>query len=275
MFGFPFKIPLLLKTNRTLPDLGELLSLKQLVNIAENIKRVYPLGAKIYIFTEGGFGKFVGVSKRNTKNYQKFLVFLSKKMGFDQYLEFRELSEMEKDKNFKKFFQKNLKELKRKFQEKDKEFIRKYQGAKDSIFRIINPQENNENILMEVYNQSLKDSQISPQARKVRERIRKKLPEAIISYFAYLKTRDDLNFLEKVVPHFIPLSVSPKPNRLGIIPIERSINKLPYHSVPVFWKKKKKFSLEYLIDIKRSKENYIAVYLKEDRENCPFYYKVV
>lgn len=273
LLGFPFKMPLLLKTNRSLPDMGEVLSLKQLMDIAEDIKNIYSPGVVINVFTEGGFGKFVGVSKKKVEDYKKFLILIARRMGFNQYIKIKDLTEMEKYKSFKMVFRDNLKKMEKSFRLEDKDFMKKYNGAKDSIFRIVNPREKDELVLMEVYDESLSDSEISERARMVRKRISDSLPKAIIRYFAYLKTRDDLNFLEKRVPHFIPLSVSPKPNRLGILPIDKSINKLPYHSVPVYWTKKRRFSMEYLIDIKRSDINYTAVYLNGDWENLPFYYE--
>lgn len=272
ILGFPFKVPVFLKTNRTFPDMGEVLILLRLKTIIENIKKIYSPGAVIYIFTEGGLGPFCGVNKEDYEGYEKFLIQLSKDLNFNEVLKIEPLSNMEKISGFRSFFLKRLKENRKLFKEKNKAFLVKYKGAFPSIFKIINTKMYDEIFLMDVYNEKLKNNEISEQAMKIRKHIEAKSDECICNYFAYLKARDDINYLEKIVPNYIPLSVSPKPKRLGILPINKECNILPYHGVPVL--NKDSWTIEYLIDIRRSKEQYIKMFLKNDKEKKPFYYEI-
>lgn len=275
LLGFPFKIPVPLKTNRAYPDMGEVLILLQLSRIVQTIKKIYDPGAEIIIFTEGGLGRFVGVSKKEAYNYKKFLSFLNEKLGFSKSIIIRELSGMEKYKNFESTYKRNVSQLKNKFKSKDPEILKKYAGAASSISRIVNTKKIGEKVLMDVYNKSISDKEASKKVIQVRNYIERKLPASVFGYFAYLKTRDDLDYLSKKVPHYLALSVSPKKGRLGIIPVNTRCDKLPYHAVPIFIPKEKIFYLDYLVDIKHGNNKYIAVNLGEDKEKLPFYYILV
>lgn len=272
LLGFPFKIPVLLKTNRILPDMGEVLFLYRLYKIAEFLNKIYPFGVKIYIFGEGGFAPFVDVLPQEAQKYFDFLVFLNKKLNFDKILKIYPLSEMEKEPDFEKFFEENIKKLELLYKQKDKDFLKKFKKVFKPIFRIVNSREYSLEVLMDVYNENLKFNDLSGEAKKIRKELFKKAQKAIFQYFAYLKTRDDLNYLEKKVPFHIPLTVSPKLNRLGIWPIRKNCWVLPYHGVPIFWEKENKWDLEYLIDLRRRNENITKVFLEGDREKKPFFY---
>ncbi len=273
ILGFPFKIPVALKTNRILPDLGEVLSLVRLKHIVEHINKIYPPGSIITIFTEGIFGKFVGVLKDEWVSYREFLKKLITILEFDSFLKISDLSEMEKSIiDFEIQYQEIIFSLKQLYQKNDPEFMTKYKGTYESIFRIVSSKMYDEEILMDVYNENLSDQEISSEALRIREDIRTRAYEAVFQYHAYLLLRDKINYLEKVVPGALQLSVSPKPKRLGIIPINKECYLLPYHGVPVYYPEKDIFLVEYLIDIKRSHFNYTLVYFDEDQEHKPFYY---
>ncbi len=108
--------------------------------------------------------------------------------------------------------------------------------------------------------------------KTIREDIRQRAHASIFQYYAYLRVRDDVQYLEKVVPRAVALSVSPEPNRLGVIPVNSECVRLPYHRVPVYDPLRGVFTIEYLIDLQRSPLSYSAVYFKKDKEEKPFYY---
>lgn len=275
LLGFPFKMPVSLKTDRTLPDMGEVLFLNRLFRIAEFIQEnIYSPGVKIYVFSEDCFAPFVDLPLKEAENYHRFLLFLNKKLGFDRFIQIVRLKEMEKDPLFQEVFEKNLQENLKLYEKKDKEFLKKYRQTLKPIFRLVNSREFPLEVLMDVYNDQLKIKELSLNARKIRKKLLKKAQQAIFSYFAYLKTRDDLRFLEKKAPFALPLTVSPKPYRLGIWPIRKNCWILPYHGVPVFYKKENFWDLRYLIDLRREKKPILKVFLKEDKEAKPFFYEI-
>lgn len=272
ILGFPFKIPVLLKTDRSFPDMGEVLSLKRLYDLCCLIEKIYSPGAKINIITEEVFGHFNNMSKEELKNYQKFLRFLVKKLDWDKKLFFTPLDEMENfTNNFEEKFQSKINELEQKFIKNDKKFMKKYNGAYNSLYHITNTKRLNLplNYLMDIYREKTFKKIVVERTKKLLGYYTHLM---LIKYLAYLELRDDINFIEKNFPDSLMLSVSPKPYRLGIHPVDKKIIRLPYHGVTVFDEKNKKFSIEYLIDLKRQKWVVEEVFLEEDRENKPFFY---
>lgn len=274
LLGFPFKMLVPLKTNRTLPDMGEVLVLTRLNTICALIKKEYEPGAVITLFTEGGLGKAASVPEKKWKAYDKRLRELVRVLGFDRNIKIRKLSDMEKIKGFSSIYKKTFKEFHRKLLEQSKDFMEKYDSVYLPIFRLINSNKYSIDTLMDVYNSQLKDTDLIPVAAKARKELQNRTRKAIVSYFSYLVTRDLLHFLEKTVPHHLALSVSPKPGRFGILPIDTKNTILPYHGVPV--QTKNGWRLEYLIDIMRDRRNnYIPVILRGDKDVTPFYYKKI
>lgn len=270
LLGFPFKAPLILKTIRTAPDMGDVLVLNQLKNFVLSIKEIYNKGAIIYVVTEGCFGRFTGIKIKNIKKYHQFLNEIINELDFENFIKIIPLDKLETYDDFKKIYKEQIINFKEKYLKKDDDFIKKYKNAFPSIFRIVNPDTRNILFLMDVYNRNLetKDKKINKKRKELQERTHK----AIIKYFSYLKTRDILNFLEKEVPNGLSLSVSPKPGRIGLLPINKEINKLPHHAMTVFYEKENKFLLHYYIDILRMNLKFQPVYLMDDVEKRPFFF---
>jgi len=273
ILGFPFKIPVPLKTNRVYPDMGEVLSLIRLHFIATEIQKIYSSGAIITIFTEGAFGRFTGVEDANWIAYRDFLKELIDMLCFERQLRIFDLSEMEKTiPDFSKHFQEKIRLLEEMHKQGDLKIREAYNGTLDAVLRIIAPRKNDTVLLMDVYNDHLPDDSVSETVKTIREDIRQRARASIFQYHAYLRVRDDVQYLEKVVPRAVALSVSPKPNRLGVIPVNSECVRLPYHGVPVYDPLRDVFTIEYLIDLQRSPLSYSAVYFKKDKEEKPFYY---
>jgi len=270
LLGFPFKVPLILKTIRVTPDMGDVLVINQLKNFIVAIKEVYSPGAIVYLVTEGCFGKFTGVRKKNIEKYHQFLKKIINKLDFESFLKIIPLDKLESYDDFKRIYKEQIINFNKKYIEENEDFINKYNQAFPSIFHIVNPKTKDLLLLIDVYNINLetKNKRINKKRKELQERTHK----AIINYFSYLKTRDILNFLEKEVSHALSLSVSPKPGRIGLLPINKEINKLPHHAMTVFYEKEKKFLLHYYIDILRMDLKFQPVYLINDMEKKPFFF---
>ncbi len=273
LLGFPFKMAVPLKTDRVLPDLGEMLSLRRLENIAAEIKKTYPPGGVITVFGEGAFAKTAGVPGADANAYFHYLEDLNRRMGLEGTVNLKELSGMESMvPDFEERYARKVEELKALYGAGDPGFMEKYQGTYPSVSRLVSTKDVPEGMLMDVYNDGLPDSALNNDARAVREDIKARAQEATFLYHAYLGLRDDLNFIDTEVPHALHLTVSPKPGRLGVIPVNEHSVRLPYHGVPVHDRAADSFSIEYLIDIKRRPRNYTPVHLEGDKDNKPFYY---
>lgn len=272
ILGFPFKIPVPLKTDRTLPDMGEMLAINRLDYIAELCNKEYAPGVKITIFSEGGFDKTVGVSNEKSVKYHNFLLKSTKAFSFEKNIDVLPLSDMEKNDNFEKLYEQKIADLKDLYDSNDEKYLEKYNGTQEAVYRIVNTVNYSQEVLMDVYNDNLSDNDVSDEVLRIRKDIEKRTHEAIFMYHAYLMVRDDLDYLEGVIPKALTLSVSPKPNRLGIFPINDKLKRLPYHSVPVFNVRKDEFTTEYLIDVKRDDAEFEKVFLEESEDKAPFYY---
>lgn len=275
ILGFPFKIPVPLKTNRTLPDLGELLSLHRLYRVGQLIQEIYEPGCKIVIYSEGAFASAVGVSEEHAEQYHVYLEYLIETFGYGEIVEVRRLSDMESTvDNFQDFYQEKVQELQSLYNKGDEEYLKKYQGTYDAVAKIVSTQGIDQDLLMDAYNPDLTDNDCREQVLSVRQDIRKRTHEAIFLYHAYLMTRDRIEFLETQTPNSLRMSVSPKPNRYGVQPINSSCNKLAYHSVPVVDRNTQEISQEYLVDILRDHEHkYVELMWGDDKESFPFAYE--
>lgn len=272
ILGFPFKVPLLLKTNRDLPDMGDVLALNRLNNMVELVKEIYPQGARIVIFTEGSFAGFSEHSPKVVAEYEDFLEEMVKQLGFTKNLKLFKLGKMEREPSFENLYLENIKHFRKLYEQKDEEYMKRFEGTISSIYRVIPPKVNNINLLCDIYNDNLAQKRLTNKIKKIRKSLKERSQETTMKYHAYLKTRDDLDFIQKTFPHSLPLSVSPKRGRIGLLPINENITKIPHHALTIYDAKKNKFDLVYYIDLLRDGSEYTPVYLAEDPEDKPFYY---
>lgn len=272
LLGFPFKVEVPLKTNRMLPDMGEVLVLNKLFFLTQCIASVYEPGAVIMLFTEEAFAPGVNVNITNAGKYAQFVKKMVEKLGYKKNIIVRHLSEVEKFKEFKMVYKKNQDLVRKAVQSKKGVLYEKYCKSSPVIFRIISTKNLNKSDLLAVYNS--KDMvDLSNAQKSIYKRISKSLPTTTIDYLAYIKTKDDLNFLVKKFGLQLPLSVSPKPGRLGLLPISEDIHILPYHGVPVRDSKSGKWDIRYLCEVEYDSKKYKKVYLKGDPDKTPFYYE--
>ncbi|MBX7145516.1 MAG: L-tyrosine/L-tryptophan isonitrile synthase family protein [Oligoflexia bacterium] len=260
IFGFPFKMPVPLKTDRVCPDAGELASLLRLEALIDFVQQVAELPATLTIFAEDGFAPFIGLEKERADEYYAMLEKLVAKLPLEIVRLIR-ISDMEKEVGFKDIFQKNLKANQDLQKAGDPDFYEKFEGARLSIYRLLNVRQYSEEILSQVYS-NLAPDKITQKAQRIRQDLERDQVNAICSYFAYLKTRDDLGFVEKICPGFLPLSVSPKSKRLGVFPVHKDCNILPYHGVPFL--NEGKLEVRYLWDLKRERRALFKVHLDSD-----------
>lgn len=273
ILGFPFKTPVALKTTRKLPDLGEVMALTRLEILAQLLEQISGVPTIIYAITEGVLSSFVG-NIVTTDVYPNTLKKFSEKLGYS-HLRFIPLKKMELCiEDFETEFDKKVKKMQNLYQRKDKEIVKKVKAAYPSILRIVDPESQDLIILMDVYNYSIPTKKLKPETARIRKHIEDAAIIATVKYFAYLQMRDEIGFLDKEFGDtYITLTVSPKPNRLGIIPVRRNITILPHHGVPFVNPVNKSFSIAYRIDVLRDGNNYAKVILSGDSDSEPFYYE--
>ncbi|MDO8659713.1 MAG: L-tyrosine/L-tryptophan isonitrile synthase family protein [Candidatus Parcubacteria bacterium] len=273
ILGFPFKVPMPLKTNRILPDMGEILGLSRLVAIVRLIRKIYPPSAQITIFTEESFAKFAGLSKFEAIQYQVHLIKLIKKLNYEKELKVVSLSRMEKLKEFKNLYVDLLSKNKKKLEKKEPKIIKAYKEAGPPIEKIINSRKYGNALLQDVFNLKLKNT--SKYVFEIRKNIQNMAKKAFVQYFSYIEVKNQLDFITKVMGFNLPLTVSPKKGRLGVIPVDKHIKILPYHGVTIYSPLKNKFDIIYLVDLENSLLKTRAIFLKGDKDSKPFYYELM
>ena len=271
--GFPFKIPMPLKTKRTLPDMGEVLALHRLFLITQLIAKIYKPGGVINIFTEGAFADFANISETEARAYDKQLQILIYKFGYNKTLKIIPLARMKKTANFKSVFSQIYQENLLKFKRHEKGIMRAYQEAGQPIEKIVNTRMYDTETLKDVFNPKFKGA--TSQVTKIRNDIQKRGQAAFIKYLYFIQTKNKINFVEKTIGPNLPLSVSPKRGRLGIFPIDKKIEILAFHGVPLHYARRNEFDIQYLVDLQAMPVKVRLLYLKGDPERSPFCYEII
>ncbi|MDP2789741.1 MAG: L-tyrosine/L-tryptophan isonitrile synthase family protein [bacterium] len=275
ILGFPFKTPVTLKTNRTLPDLGEVLMLQRLHIITNLVGKVYPKGCRLTVFTEGPFAPFAHVTPGEARRYQRSLQYLAKIFSLTDTLRIIDLGSSERRvPGFRKAFTQKCQEFAALHARKERDFMKKYSSAFSSVFHIVNVRNVPEGMVRAAYRAYDGQRPISREANKLLRRLTVQTTRALIQYFAYLRLRDEFRLIPRAVPHALPLTVSPKQGRLGVLPINRATQILPTHGVPVYDTKRKCFSIRYLDDLRWENRSISKIYVSGDAEKLPFYYRV-
>lgn len=274
ILGFPFKVPNPLKTSRTLPDLAELVALIRLEQIAQKVEELSQVPTVLHVVTEDAFARFTDVSKNSATAYAHYLPVMKEQLQLN-HLQFTSLGVMESYvENFEEIFSQNFHHMKKLYDQNDKEVTSKVAGAYPIILRIVKPKSTDIPFLMDVYNLSIPTDTLSKKQQDCRVQLEQDGLRSTLEYFSYLQTRDQLNFMEKEFgTNYIPLTVAPKPNRLGIIPINKDVHILPHQGVPVYNRKTNQFTILYYVDLLQHASQYSMVFLEGDKENMPFFYE--
>jgi len=262
ILGFPGKAPVPIKTRREMPDFGELTSLHRLYELTRHIRRTYAPGARITIITEGLLGTGIGLSMREAVAYEKYLQKLIKYLHWNGSLRTVPLGKMQKNPAYKKILRSEIRKFRDVFNKKDKQFLAKYTAAYASIFHLVSTRGNADQTVRDAYKAHPKTAQ----GKRLRTAIAHKAHKATIGYFATLSVRDKLKFLETTVPHFLALTVSPKPYRLSFQLVPATVTLLAHHGIP--------FGdiIQYRQELLTSQKPYIRVFLTKDTDREPFLY---
>jgi hypothetical protein len=271
--SFPFKIPMPLKTNRTLPDMGEVLALHRLAFIARLIKKLYKPGAIITVFTEGSFAPFAGVSHSYAQAYETQLRRMTKQFGYQDELQLIPVSKIETLPGFKGTYRSLLSRNRKGLFQKHSEIYRAYQETRRAMEKIVDTRMYDTDLLKDVFNPRIKN--VSVQVLKARTDIQKRARETFVQYLSYIQTKSKLGALDRLIGPNLPLTVSPKERRLGVIPVEKHVNILPIHGVPMYSPHKRRFDIAYLTDLKGSRVKLKAIFLRGDKDQHPFYYEII
>jgi hypothetical protein len=266
ILGFPYKMPVPLKTNRRLADFGEVASLAGLNEIGKAIARVYSPGVKIHVFTEGPFSQLNGMPRDLADQYFGSLQGMVDRFGLGEHIVLQDLSRIiDEQPDFDDAWKQVTEEIRQRRDRGDPKTLDAIRDALPVRFHnIANPGVGEDEIRRAYLNDE--------SAASLRASIQARAEEGVLRYRAFLEARDRISLLERYAPGALAMTVSPRPGRLGVRPLPAPADVLPYHGVPVWNPHQRILEIEYLWDLTRGNGRYERIYLAGDPEHKPFLY---
>jgi len=266
ILGFPFKMPVPLKTDRRAADFGEMVSLKRLNELGRAIAGVYAPGAVVHVFTEGPFHVLNGIERSWADGYFSSLQALVTRFGLGSNLALHDLNVVVDDTpGFAQVWHEVTEELRSRKDAKDPATLAALHDALPVRFHNI--------YVADVSIDDLRRAYLDDGSREaLRASIQKRAEEGVLGYRGFLEARDRVSLLEKHVPAGLGMTVSPRPGRLGVRPLPEPADKLPYHGVSVLSKDRRSLRIEYLWDLQQERGTYRKIVLNGDSDPAPFVY---
>lgn len=267
---FAFKIPNPLKTNNTLPDLGELAFLSQFYDITKVIKDVYSPGAKIIIYGESYvFNKVVGLTFKEADLYYRTISKWIVDLGWNNNLVLYDLKKLSKKiPDFNQEYKNNLNKLRNGLLEKKGSAFQEIENTVTTMCSSINVRRFDIETLAKIYG---KNNKFDKKILALRKKIFLKAVRNSLPYLAYHKTINTSQLSNILFPNSIKLSFTYGPKKISLYTINKESKLYPYHGVPVLGKKGKVI-IKYEFDVLRNKK--VATYYIAS-QNEPFFYKFI
>ncbi|TNM63560.1 L-tyrosine/L-tryptophan isonitrile synthase family protein [Aliirhizobium smilacinae] len=270
--AFAYKMPNPLKTNRMAPDIGEVLMLRRFKAVLDTIETIYAPGGRLTILEEGILGRCQGVDQASIDAYRRGTPACARIANLKEgQLDFHSLDDMvHQIPNFEArwlFEQERMREL---WQQDDPAVLDAYNvtfpNARTSVPMLDYPHA----VVAAAYDASQTDSAL----RYPRDYIDKIAHRKFFAYRSLLALRDATGFLHDLRPHALKLTVSPKPENLSVVPINRWSGILPYHGVPVLHADGR-WEILYLGSLGSAVGHVEALHLDGDEDAAPIAYRVV
>lgn len=266
ILGFPFKMPVPLKTDRKTADFGELVSLKRLNEIGRSIAGLYAPGARIHVFAEGPFHVLNGIDRGWANEYFASLEGLARQFDVDSNLVLHDLNVIvDQTPEFRSVWAQTTEDIRRRRDTGDSATLTAIRDALPVRFHnIANPGVEQDDLRRAYLNDGTRED--------LRQSITRRAEEGVLAYRGFLEARDRIALLERVVPGALAMTVSPRAGRLGVRPLPAPADKLPYHGVPVLSADRRELRIEYLWDLRNDGGDYTKVHLNGDLDQAPFLY---
>lgn len=266
ILGFPFKMPVPLKTNRRDADFGELVSLARLNEIARAVARVHAPGSRFHVFAEGPFHELNGISRRWADDYFASLQALATRFGIDTNLVLHDLNVVADElPGFRRLWQETTEDIRARRDAGDPKVLDAVRDALPVRFHnIANPGVTDDELRRAYLDDGTADT--------LRASIAERAEAGVLAYRGFLEARDRANLLDTLVPGGLGATVSPRPGRLGVRPLPAPADKLPYHGVPVLGRDLTHLRIDYLWDLRHGGGRYQPVHVAGEADTAPFVY---
>ncbi|WP_116133440.1 L-tyrosine/L-tryptophan isonitrile synthase family protein [Tropicimonas sp. IMCC34043] len=269
ILGFPFKMPVPLKTDRRAADFGEVVGLCRLNRIGEAIAAHHLPGARVHLLSEGPFHELNGLSRDWADAYFASLGHVVDLFGIGTHLALHDLNVvLDEEPDFRPAWTAATEDIRRRRDAGDPRTLDAIRDALPVRFHnIANPGVPDEE-LCRAYRGDV-------EAADLRASIAARAEEGVLAYRGFLEARDRIGLLDRLVPGGLSMTVSPRPGRLGVRPLPLPADKLPYHGVPVIGAKGQTLRIDYLWDLKRGGGRFEPLRIGADTDPAPFLYREV
>jgi len=270
--AFPYKVPNPLKTDRKAPDLGEALMLRRFKAVLDAVESVHAPGGRLTVLEEGILGRCQGVDPASIAAYRAGIADCVAIAAMpERQLTFHSLDDMvEKIPNFEArwlFEQERMREL---WQQGDEAVVRAYDETVPPSKAAVPTVDFPPQVVAEAYDPAQTDSAL----RYPREYIDKIAHRKFFAYRSILALRDSTGYLHNLRPHALKLTVSPKPENLAVLPVNKWSGILPYHGVPVLHEDGR-WQILYWGGLGDSLGPLEALHLAGDSDQAPIGYRVL
>jgi len=229
--AFPYKVPNPLKTERLAPDMGEALMLRRFAAVLDAVGRVYAPGGVLTILEEGILGRCQGVPPDRIAAYRAGIDTVMAVADVDpERVTFHSLDDMvSRIPSFEARWIHEQERLRELWQQGDAAVREAYATTTAASRTSVPTIDYEPDVLAAAYDPEQTDSAL----RYPRDFIDKVSHRQFFAYRALLSLRDSTGYLHDLRPHALKLTVSPKPENLAVLPVNRWAQVLPYHGVPV------------------------------------------
>ena len=278
--GFPFKANLNpLKTNRCLPDLGELYFLRRLAEIDFTVRQVYAPGIKWIVLTEGdAYRGLFDIAADEVVTYQEVVRMFVSRLGMNENISFHSLAKLLSQ--YPNFVPKTLEieeRLNTLYNNYPKELPAEFHTMLWTMRQSIDWRSYSvEELYYLTADELPTDAPIAIQ--DIWQTLTARAVKITSKYLAINQAKNMVasnggSIVEEVYHDACYISVTPKTGRYAFHAVSQHSRFLPHHGVPVLVGKRNGYvRIVYLIDIISKPHLYRAVYVSEDQENLPFFY---
>lgn len=267
---------------RRLPDLGEMMFLKRLLDIDTTIKRVFSPGVRFTVCFEGfSFVDHFGNSMEEVNDFKQDLQEKINQLDTDKKIVLEDLAQITS--NFPEFegirLQKEV-DIRNNFNNSSgvssevETFLPVMRRASvdlsdcdfDDLLAVTKAQRNMGGILTD-------------EQKMLALTIEHKALENAIFYVSFNKARQDLKVMEKTFPDQIYISITSKPGRLAIHPINAGTKTFPHHGVPLLFQDGRAEIISFRDLLSRqeffSGPKFKRVHLEGDEDSQPFFFQEI
>lgn len=246
ILGFPFKCPVPFKTNyHTKPDLGEVMFLYRLGNIARILQNLTGKRVSITILEETqALSKVFQVSEKEGKEFTRKLVKYIKVLKIENSIKLDSLQQAVcKDLSI---YNKKLILKAKEIQANKTQYTQLLNQILPTIALSLHTNTFSLSKSYEYINRFFQGSTLIKENNK--------LLKTAFLYISYTLLQKENKLREKQFLSYFQLSLCPKKERIGVRPTLESVKILPHHGVPVVTLKgdKKLFSIQYYLEFLNS-----------------------